>query len=178
LLQTGSGSHRRNQLRWRDQNVGGNRLFLGEQSYDVRGIGLLGSEGNAVQDIQSSVVNEQKGTAVHVGDVADVDVGHAPRLGIVGFNDEADVVQGIVLMRYGGETPTTLEGIYKHVEYIRQNHILPPGMDIEPYYSLILAVLTRVVQPSLLVVAHTWLERRSGNNGGPTPPFHEDDLVG
>jgi cobalt-zinc-cadmium resistance protein CzcA len=32
--------------------------------------------------------------------------------------------------------------------------------------SLILAVLTRVVQPPLLVVAHTWLDRRRGRRGG------------
>jgi cobalt-zinc-cadmium resistance protein CzcA len=35
--------------------------------------------------------------------------------------------------------------------------------------SLILAILTRVVQPPLLVVAHTWLDnrRRRGGSGGP-----------
>ena len=38
---------------------------------------------------------------------------HAPRLGIVGHDDERDIVQGIVLMRYGGETPTTLKGIHE-----------------------------------------------------------------
>ena len=31
--------------------------------------------------------------------------------------------------------------------------------------SLILAILTRVVQPPLLVVAHTWLEKRRGVSG-------------
>jgi cobalt-zinc-cadmium resistance protein CzcA len=65
-----------------------------------------------------------------VRDIAQVDEGFAPRLGVVGFNEQPDVVQGIVLMRYGGETPKTLEGIYKRIEYIRQYHLLPPGMDI------------------------------------------------
>ena len=51
---------------------------------------------------------------------ADVDIGFAPRLGIVGYDDDPDVVQGIVLMRYGGETPPTLEGIHAKVDYIRQ----------------------------------------------------------
>ena len=40
-----------------------------------------------------------------------------------------------MLMRYGGESLKTLEGIHERVEYIRKNHILPPGMDIEPYYD-------------------------------------------
>src|SRR5579859_3520599 len=40
-----------------NQNVGGQRLFMGEQSYDVRGIGLLGSRsGYQVQDIANIVV--------------------------------------------------------------------------------------------------------------------------
>jgi cobalt-zinc-cadmium resistance protein CzcA len=47
--------------------------------------------------------------------------------------------------------------------------------------SLILAILTRVVQPPLLVVAHTWLDkhRRKGGGGGPQSvhPPHMDDVV-
>src|SRR5215469_10507154 len=39
-----------------NQNVGGQRLFMGEQSYDVRGIGLLGSRSSAVRDIENIVV--------------------------------------------------------------------------------------------------------------------------
>src|SRR5271165_7200466 len=119
-----------------NQNVGGQRLFMGEQSYDIRGIGLLGARsGYQVQDIENIVVAEQKGTPVRVKDVADVNIGFAPRLGIVGYDDDPDVVQGIVLMRYGGETQPTLEGVHKKLDYIRDNHILPPGMDIEPYYD-------------------------------------------
>jgi len=136
-----------------NQNVGGQRLFMGEQSYDVRGIGLLGSRTSPVHDIESIVVAEQRGTPVRVVDVADVNIGFAPRLGIVGYNAEPDVVQGIVLMRYGAETPTTLEGIYKRVKYIRDNHILPPGMDIEPYYDRgqLVHLTTHTVMENLLV---------------------------
>ena len=139
-----------------NQNVGGQRLFVGEQSYDVRGIGLLGSRAprvSAQRDIEEIVLAQQKGTPVRVKDIADVDVGHAPRLGIVGFDDQPDVVQGIVLMRYGGETPSTLEGIHAKVDAIRQNHVLPPGMDIEPYYDrgALVAVTTHTVIENLLV---------------------------
>ena len=44
-------------------------------------------------------------------------------------------MQGVILMRYGEHTRPTLEGIYKRIEYIRENHILPPGMEIVPYYD-------------------------------------------
>jgi cobalt-zinc-cadmium resistance protein CzcA len=137
-----------------NQNVGGDRLFVGEQSYDVRGIGLLGARnGYQLEDVRDIVVAEQKGTPVRVRDIADVDIGHAPRLGIVGFNDEPDVVQGIVLMRYGGETPTTLQGVHERLQYIRDNHILPPGMDILPYYDRgqLVAMTTHTVIENLLV---------------------------
>jgi heavy metal efflux system protein len=89
-------------------NVGGQRLTMGEQSFDVRGIGLLGAGealGNSVHDIEDIVIAEQKGVPVRVKDIASVEVGHAPRLGKIGKDDQDDVVQGIVLMRYGGETP-------------------------------------------------------------------------
>jgi cobalt-zinc-cadmium resistance protein CzcA len=136
-----------------NQNVGGQRLSLGEQSYDVRGIGLLGSRSPQAHDVEDVVVTEQKGTPVRVRDVADVNVGYAPRLGIVGYDDDPDVVQGIVLMRYGGETPTTLDGIYKRVQYIRDNHVLPPGMDIQPYYDRgsLVKVTTHTVLENLVV---------------------------
>ena len=121
-----------------NQNVGGQRLTMGEQSFDVRGIGLFGAGealGNAVHDIEDIVVVEQKGVPVRVRDVASVEVGHAPRLGMVGKDDQSDVVQGIVLMRYGGETPSTLKGIHDRVEHIKRANLLPPGMQIEPYYD-------------------------------------------
>ncbi|MBV9948520.1 MAG: efflux RND transporter permease subunit, partial [Myxococcales bacterium] len=136
-----------------NQNVGGQRLFMGEQSYDVRGIGLLGTESVATRDIEDIVVNEQKGTPVRVRDVGTVATGPAPRLGIVGFDDEPDVVQGIALMRYGGETPSTLEGIHRRVDHIRKNHLLPPGMDIVPYYDRgnLVHLTTHTVIENLLV---------------------------
>lgn len=37
-------------------------------------------------------------------DVAEVSVGSSPRLGIVGKDLEGDIVQGTVVMRYGGDS--------------------------------------------------------------------------
>ena len=132
-----------------NQNVGGERLTIGEQSYDIRGIGLV----KDVHDIENIVVTEQKGIPVRVRDVGMVDVGHAPRLGVVGHDDDADVVQGIVLMRYGGETPSVLVGIYERVNWIRDNHLLPPGMEIVPYYDrgALVHVTTHTVLENLLL---------------------------
>src|SRR5499433_1226064 len=77
-----------------NQNVGANVLNLGEQSFNVRGIGLI----RGVEDIRSVVVSAKGGTPVRIADVGDVAVGHAPRLGVVGQDAVDDVVQGIVIM--------------------------------------------------------------------------------
>jgi cobalt-zinc-cadmium resistance protein CzcA len=112
-------------------NVGGNILPLGEQAYDVRGFGLVKDP----KDISLIPVSSTRGVPVRVGDIAEVSIGHATRLGIVGQDADPDVVQGVVLMRRGGDTLKTLEGVRRKVEEIRTSHVLPPGMDIQPYYD-------------------------------------------
>jgi cobalt-zinc-cadmium resistance protein CzcA len=132
-----------------NQNVGGQRISLGEQSFDVRGIGLIRS----VQDIGDVTIAASKGVPVRVRDVANVSVGAAPRLGIVGQDDEPDVVEGIVLMRYGGDSLKAIRGIHERVDYIRQNRVLPPGIDIEPIYDRadLVKLTTHTVMENLLV---------------------------
>ena len=132
-----------------NQNVGANVLNVGEQSFNVRGIGLV----RGVGDIANVVVSAKGGTPVRVGDVADVVVGHAPRLGVVGQDSDDDVVEGIVLMKVGGNTLTTLDGVRRKVEEIRRNHLLPPGMDLHPYYDRteLIHTTTRTVLHNLVL---------------------------
>ncbi|MEI9940172.1 MAG: CusA/CzcA family heavy metal efflux RND transporter [Pseudomonadota bacterium] len=132
-----------------NQNVGGQRITIGEQSFDVRGIGLI----RDVRDIGDVVISTHDGTPIRVRDVATSEIGSAPRLGIVGRDAEPDIVQGTVLMRYGGNTSDTLAGVEKRIVHIRDNHLLPPGMDIEPYYdrSKLVALTTHTVTENLLV---------------------------
>ncbi len=114
-----------------NQNVGGQRLTVGEQSFDVRAIGLF----HSLSDIREVAIAAQHGTPVRVRDVAEVSVGHAPRLGIVGKDLDPDVVQGTVLMRYGGDSLKTLDKVHEKVDQIAKYHILPPGMRTEAYYD-------------------------------------------
>ncbi len=132
-----------------NQNVGGQRVTLGQQAYTIRGIGLISS----LKDIEDVVVLEQKGIPVHVRDVAKVSVGGAPRLGKVGRDGDEDVVQGTILMKYGGETKATLQGIYERLALIKQRHLLPPGMEIIPYYDRgdLVNVTTHTVMENLII---------------------------
>src|SRR5260370_22276740 len=68
-------------------NTGGNRVFLGEQTYNVRSLGLIRTQ----TDIGDIVVTEAKdksgaptGNPIRVRDIANVVIGYAPRLGMVG----------------------------------------------------------------------------------------------
>ncbi|HVW26348.1 MAG TPA: CusA/CzcA family heavy metal efflux RND transporter [Polyangiaceae bacterium] len=132
-----------------NQNVGGQRLVIGEQAFNVRGIGLI----RTTKDIDDIAISAPHGTPIRVRDVARTEVGSAPRLGIVGHDDDPDVVQGTVLMRYGGETGPTLKGIHDRLDTIRENHLLPPGMSIVPYYDRgnLVAVTTHTVTENLIV---------------------------
>jgi cobalt-zinc-cadmium resistance protein CzcA len=112
-------------------SAGGNYLTLGEQAFDVRGIGFI----QTLDDIRRIVLSANKSTPLRVGDLADVDIGYAPRLGIVGMNDRGEVVQGIVLMRKYANTLATLRGVEAKVGELNTKGFMPPGYRVVPYYD-------------------------------------------
>ncbi len=112
-------------------NVGGSYISVGEQAFDVRGIGFI----RELSDIRNVVLSAAKGTPITVGNVADVSIGYAPRLGAVGMNERDEVVEGIVLMRKYGDTLKTLRGVEKKIEQINSVGILPDGCRAVPYYD-------------------------------------------
>src|ERR1700704_6452509 len=78
-----------------NSNVGGRTLALGEQSVNVRGLGVVRS----LEDIRNIVLSQQGGVPVLLGDVAKIQIGFAPRLGVAGRDETPDVIFGIVLMQ-------------------------------------------------------------------------------
>src|SRR5208282_3924864 len=112
-------------------NSGGSYLNVGEQAYDVRGLGLI----HSLDDIRNIVLTTNKATPIKISNVGDVAVGWSPRLGIVGMNYQDEVVSGIVLMRKGGNTLKTLAGVEAKVDQLNATGILPKGYKIVPYYD-------------------------------------------
>jgi heavy metal efflux system protein len=112
-------------------NVGGNYIEVGEQAFNVRGIGFIRS----LEDIGNVVLSASNSTPIRVRDVATVDLGYAPRLGIVGMNERNEVTSGIVLMRKNGDTLKTLRGVEAKVKSLNASGILPKGYRIVPYYD-------------------------------------------
>jgi cobalt-zinc-cadmium resistance protein CzcA len=114
-----------------NMNVGGSYLNVGEQAFNVRGVGFITS----LDDIRNVVLSATKATPIRVGDIASVDFGYAPRLGIVGLNDREEAVSGIVLMRKYGDTLKTLRGVEQKVQSLNSSGILPKGYRVLPYYD-------------------------------------------
>jgi cobalt-zinc-cadmium resistance protein CzcA len=112
-------------------NAGGSYLNVGEQVFDVRGIGLL----HSLDDMRNIVLATNKSTPIRISNVADVSVGWSPRLGIVGMNNQNEVVEGIVLMRKHGNTLKTLKGVEQKVAELNIGGMLPRGYKIVPYYD-------------------------------------------
>src|SRR6202142_33171 len=95
------------QLGLNNANTGGGFYSQGEQFYYVRGLGLLRDEA----DIGRVIIGAQNGVPVHVRDVGDVVIGHAPRLGQFGFNKNDDAVEGVIMMLRGDQTQNVLKGV-------------------------------------------------------------------
>ena len=112
-------------------NVGGNYLRVGAQAFNVRGIGFI----HTLEDIRNVVLSTSNGTPIRVGDVANTEIGYAPRLGIVGMNERSEVVEGIVLMRKYGDTLKTVRGVEEKVKSLNTSGILPKGVTVAPFYD-------------------------------------------
>ncbi len=130
-------------------NVGGQTLNISEQSAVVRGVGLIRS----LDDIRNTMLTQQGGVPVLIGDVAEVTVGHRPRLGIVGQDNEDEIVQGIVLMRRGEQSLPTISRIEAEIEKINTTGVLPPGVRIERIYDRkdLIHVTTRTVLHNMVL---------------------------
>ena len=129
-------------------NVGGQTLNISEQSAVVRGVGLI----RTMDDIRNTMLTQQNGLPVLVSDVADVSVGHQPRLGIAGRDDSDDIVQGTVLMRRGEQSLPTINRVEMEIETINSSGILPPGVHLERIYDRkdLISITTRTVLHNLV----------------------------
>ena len=75
-------------------NAGGGRVSRGDQSYVIRGVGLI----HDLQDIGSIVVTQVNGAPVLVRDLGRTTLSHQEREGILGKDNNPDTIEGIVLM--------------------------------------------------------------------------------
>jgi len=123
-------------------NVGGRTINMGQQSVNIRGVGLMDSGGAAdltqgykVQDIENVPLLQSKGVPVFVKDVAKVSVGNAPRLGKAGRDRDDDVVAAIVIMNRTLHTNEVVARVRDEIHKINADGSLPPGVKLVPFYD-------------------------------------------
>jgi cobalt-zinc-cadmium resistance protein CzcA len=140
-------------------NVGGREIRIGQQSINIRGIGLINdggddnlTQGTQVGDIENVVLTQQNGVPVRIKDVATVKVGFVPRLGIAGQDNDDDTVFGIVVVGRTYQTDKVLPALKAEIEKMNHDGSLPPGVKIVPFYDRagLLAVTTRTVMHNLV----------------------------
>src|SRR5277367_2635153 len=135
------------QLSDNNANAGGGFYSQGGQFYYIRGLGLV----RDTQDIGNIILAEHSGIPVYVRDVAEVQIGHAVRLGEFGFMRQEDAVEGVILMRVGEQAQVVLDRVEKMTNNLNQ-HVLPPDVKVVPYYDrhVLIEETTQTVERNLL----------------------------
>ncbi len=140
-------------------NVGGREITIGQQSVNIRGIGLVDSggaddvtKGYRVEDIENVVLTQSGGLPIQVKNVATVSVGYVPRLGIGGRDHDDDIAAAIVVMGRTQHTNDIIPRVQAAVEKLNTDGSLPPGVKIVSYYdrSSLVGVTTHTVLHNLI----------------------------
>ncbi|MDE2423289.1 MAG: efflux RND transporter permease subunit [Betaproteobacteria bacterium] len=140
-------------------NVGGRTINFGQQSVNIRGIGLIHSGGDTdltkgynVDDINHIVLKQTNSFPITIKDVAKVYVGNVPRLGRAGRDQNDDVVAAIVVMNRTMQTNEVVARIKEEVNKINHDGTLPAGVHLVPFYdrTTLVAVTTHTVLHNLI----------------------------
>src|SRR5712672_3476283 len=116
-------------IRMSNGDVGGKIFEVGSTEYYVRGRGYIKS----IADIESVPRKTQNGTPVYVKNVGTVHLGPDIRSGVAELNGEGEVVGGIIVMRYGENALTVIDGVKKKIEEIKGS--LPQGVELVTTYD-------------------------------------------
>jgi cobalt-zinc-cadmium resistance protein CzcA len=152
-------------------NAGAQFLVENSEQYSVRAVGLA----SGVHDLADIVVAVEDTIPIRIRDVADVEIGGAPRQGLATMDGAGEIVAGLVLKLMGANTNEVISLVHERMERI--NASLPPGVRAVPYYdqselvnaavstmttalwqgallvAIILFLFLRGWRPSLIVVA-------------------------
>jgi cobalt-zinc-cadmium resistance protein CzcA len=136
------------QLSGNNANAGGGFYSQGGQFYYVRGLGLV----RDTADIGNIVVQEKNGIPVYIKDIAQVEIGHAPRLGQFGYMKQDEAVEGVILMRVGEQAQVILHRVEAMTKELNE-HVLPPDVKVVPYYDRqeLIEATTKTVEDNLLL---------------------------
>ena len=107
--------------------AGGGYIEKVNQAYFIRGQGRV----NSLDDIRNIVVQNNNGTPIYIGDIAEVGFGNATRYGAITGNGEGETVLGQVMMLKGANSNKVIQAVKKRVAEVSET--LPEGVVINPF---------------------------------------------
>jgi cobalt-zinc-cadmium resistance protein CzcA len=136
-----------NALEKNNSVAGGGYIEKENQSYFIRGEGLIGS----IEDIENILVDYRDGLPIFVKDVAKVGYGFATRFGAVTGNGEGETILGQVMMLKDADSKKVIEAVKQRVAEVQKS--LPPGVSINPFLerSALIEKTTFTITENLLL---------------------------
>ena len=112
------------------QETGGSVIEMAEAEYMVRATGYIDS----LEDLRHIPLGvNERGAPILLKDVSQVRLGPQLRRGIAELDGEGEVVGGIIVMRYGENALTTIEGVKEKLDELSRG--LPEGVEIVETYD-------------------------------------------
>ncbi|MGM0479425.1 MAG: CusA/CzcA family heavy metal efflux RND transporter [Bacteroidota bacterium] len=136
-----------NALEQNNSAAGGSYIEKEDQAYFIRGEGLI----KDLDDIRETVITVKENQPITVGDVADVQMGHAPRFGAVTGNGEGEKVMGQIMMLKGANSNEVIETVKMRVAELQKS--LPEGVSVVPFLdrsSLVSKTISTVIENLLI----------------------------
>lgn len=141
-------------LRRGNRNAGGGTLDTAGESHLIQGQGLVTS----VEDLEAMVVATDRGTPIHLRDVAEVRIDHEIRRGAVTAEGQGEAVLGLGFMLMGENSREITQRLEKRLDEVRRN--LPDGVKVTPVYSrtglvdqVLETVRNNLLEGAMLVIA-------------------------
>ena len=112
------------------QETGGSVIEMAEAEYMVRATGYIDS----LEDLRHIPLGvNERGAPILLKDVAQIRLGPQLRRGIAELDGEGEVVGGIIVMRYGENALTTIDGVKTKLDELARS--LPAGVEIIETYD-------------------------------------------
>jgi copper/silver efflux system protein len=128
--------------------VGGRVVEMSEREFMVRGRGYV----REVRDLEDTALGVGSGgVPILVKDVANVTIGPEIRRGLADWNGEGETVGGIVIVRYGADTMSTIAKVKERLAQLKTG--MPDDVEISVAYDR-----TGLIERSIETLTHTLLE--------------------
>ncbi len=131
-----------------NNDVGGRLIERGEREFMIRGLGYV----KEIKDLELIPLGSGPGgTPILLKDVASVSLGPEIRRGLADWNGEGETVGGVIVVRYGADTLSTIARVKERLAELK--HGLPDDVEISVAYDR-----TELIHHAITTLTHTLVE--------------------